>query len=57
MKEFIVKLWTGEPIIVFGFINTVLVALSLQYEWARIGALVTVPLLAWAGRQKVAPVG
>ena len=51
------RLWYGEPVFVLGAINTAVVALALQYEWARIAALVTVPLSAFVARSQVSPNG
>jgi len=53
MKAFLLKLWNGEPVYLFGFINVVFVALSIQYQWAAVVALVTVPLSSWAVRNQV----
>ncbi len=57
MKAFIVRLWTGEPVFVLGALNLIVVALAVQYEWARIAALVTVPLAAFVARSQVSPNG
>jgi len=57
MKTFVVRLWTGEPIFVLGVFNTVIVALAVQFEWARIAALVTVPLSTFVARSQVTPNG
>ena len=51
------RLWSGEPVFVLGAINTVVVALALQFEWARLAALVTVPLAAFVARSQVSPNG
>ncbi len=57
MGKLVKRLWTGEPVFVLGAINTAVVALALQYEWARIAALVTVPLAAFVARSQVSPNG
>ncbi len=57
MKAFVVRLWSGEPIVALGAINTVVVALAVQFEWARIAALVTVPLSTFVARSQVSPNG
>ena len=57
MKTFVARLWTGEPVFVLGAINTAIVALALQYEWARVAALVTVPMAAFVARSQVSPNG
>lgn len=56
MIQLLKRLWYGEPVIVLGFVNTIVVALGVRYEWAAIAALVTVPLLAWAARTQVEPI-
>ena len=57
MKAFVVRLWSGEPVFVLGAINTAIVALGIQYEWARVAALVTVPMAAFVARSQVSPNG
>lgn len=49
------RLWYGEPVFVLAFVNTAVVALALQYEWARVAALVTVPLSGFVARSQVRP--
>ncbi len=49
------RLWYGEPVFILGAINTAVVALAIQYEWARVTALVTVPLAAFVARSQVSP--
>ena len=51
------RLWYGEPVFVLGAFNTALVALAVQFEWARLAALVTVPLAAFVARSQVSPNG
>lgn len=51
------RLWYGEPVFVLGAINTVVIALGVQFEWARLAALVTVPLAAFVARSQVSPNG
>ena len=46
MRDFLVRLWTGEPVFVFGFINTILVVAS-QFAGAP-------AWLGWAGAISVA---
>ena len=57
MKKFLVRLWTGEPVFVLGAFNTAIVALAVQFEWARMAALVTVPLAVFVARSQVSPNG
>ncbi len=57
MKTFVTRLWSGEPVFVLGAINTAIVALGIQYEWARVAALVTVPMAAFVARSQVSPNG
>lgn len=57
MTKLMKRLWYGEPVFVLGAINTAVVALALQYEWARIAALVTVPMAAFVARSQVSPNG
>ena len=51
------RLWSGEPVFVLGAFNLIVVALAVQYEWARIAALVTVPLSTFVARSQVSPNG
>jgi len=51
------RLWSGEPVFVMGALNLIVVALAVQYEWARIAALVTVPLSTFVARSQVSPNG
>ena len=51
------RLWYGEPVFVLGAVNTVVIALGVQFEWARLAALVTVPLAAFVARSQVSPNG
>lgn len=51
------RLWSGEPVFVMGALNLIVVALAIQYEWARIAALVTVPLSTFVARSQVSPNG
>ncbi len=51
------RLWSGEPVFVLGAFNTVVIALGVQFEWARLAALVTVPLAAFVARSQVSPNG
>lgn len=51
------RLWSGEPVFVMGALNLIVVALAVQYEWARIAALVTVPLSTFMARSQVSPNG
>ena len=51
------RLWYGEPVFVLGAFNTVIVALGVQFEWARVAALVTVPLSTFVARNQVSPNG
>ncbi len=57
MTKLMKRLWYGEPVFVLGAINTAVVALAIQYEWARIAALVTVPLSTFVARSQVSPNG
>ncbi len=57
MVKLVKRLWSGEPVYVLGAVNTAVVALALQYEWARVAALVTVPLAAFVARSQVSPNG
>lgn len=57
MGKLLKRLWSGEPVYVLGAVNTAVVALALQYEWARVAALVTVPLAAFVARSQVSPNG
>ncbi len=50
------RLWYGEPDFVLGAFNTVVIALGVQFEWARLAALVTVPLSAFVTQKRVSPV-
>lgn len=53
MVKFIKRMVFGEPVYFFGVINTVVVALALQWEWAGVAALVTVPLSAFVTRNEL----
>ena len=57
MGKLIKRLWYGEPVFVLGAFNTVVIALGVQFEWARLAALVTVPLAAFVARSQVSPNG
>ena len=57
MTALMKRLWYGEPVFVLGAINTVVIALGVQFEWARIAALVTVPLSTFVARSQVSPNG
>ncbi len=57
MTKLAKRLWNGEPVFVLGAINTGVVALAVQYEWARLAALVTVPMAAFVARSQVSPNG
>ncbi len=57
MMTLMKRLWSGEPVFVLGAINTAIVALALQYGWARVAALVTVPMAAFVARSQVSPNG
>ncbi len=55
MVKLVKRLWYGEPVFVLAFINTGMVALALEYRWAAVAALVTVPLSAFVARSQVSP--
>lgn len=57
MGKLVKRLWYGEPVFVLGAFNTVVIALGVQFEWARLAALVTVPLAAFVARSQVSPNG
>lgn len=57
MGKLVKRLWYGEPVFLLGAVNTAVVALGVQYEWARVAALVTVPLAAFVARSQVSPNG
>lgn len=61
MKEFLLKLWNGEPVFVFGLLNTILVAvlavLDSPPQWYGIATTVVVATSTYLARSKVSPSG
>jgi len=59
MKKFLVRLWEGEPVYLFGFINTVLVSIGAftGNQWVMGAAAVSTAAAAFVTRMQVTSAG